>query len=152
MEIFVDHEMLRLWIVLLTNAVQDMYYGLWMMVLINIKAVVSSLDFCHENVWGSQGSAECLSTLVLEGAAQIMTALHGVLSNIIVLCCLEGCPKPWSPLQSMTWILLVLLCLFCFYVLLLTFSFYCASQLGYLQLSRCFLLFTILYRWFKLQP
>lgn len=57
-----------------------------MVVLIDIRAMVPSHDFCHEGFLGSRCLAQCLSTPVLRWwSIQIMRVLDNVLDNIMFL-------------------------------------------------------------------
>lgn len=58
-EIFDNYKMLRL-----LNYAND-YCSSWMMVLMDIKAMVLSHDFCHEIFLDAQCLAQCLSTQCL---------------------------------------------------------------------------------------
>lgn len=84
------------------------------MVLIDIKAMVPSLDFCHETFLSSQCLAWCLSKLALRWSAQIIV-LDNVLDNIIVPCCLQRSIQILDH-HFRVWPLFCLFFVFCFWL------------------------------------
>ena len=72
----------------MTNAFQDLQSCLWMVVLIDTRAMVPSRNFCHETFLDTQCLAQCFTTLVLQRSAQLMIVLDNDLDNTIVPSCL----------------------------------------------------------------
>ena len=144
MEIFVDYKMYTgFWTVPMTNAFQDLQSCLRMVVLIDMRAMVPSHNFCHETFLGTQCLAQCLSTLVLWWSAQLIIVLDNDLDNTIVPSCLqENAQMPEHGFRAWP----------ASFSLFLSVSPSGGFQLGYLPLSRCPLFFPSLCPWLKLLP